>query len=92
MDLKEFRSLTATNLAGKTSLEESVRGLANVDQLICIDSALLHFARLQGIPTLSFWGPTDPASRLRESQFNHDEIHYRRLPCSPCVHVASFWP
>ena len=83
-----FPGLTATNFAGKTSLSESVRGLASCDELICIDSALLHFARLQGLPTLSFWGPTDPASRLRPSEFNRDEIHYRRLPCSPCVHVA----
>jgi ADP-heptose:LPS heptosyltransferase len=65
-----------------------VRGLAEVDELICIDSALLHFARLLGIPTISFWGPTDPASRLRVSEFNRDEIHYHKLPCSPCVHVA----
>jgi len=83
-----FPGLTAVNLAGKTSLSESVRGLAEMDELICIDSALLHFARLLGVPTISFWGPTDPASRLRESEYNRDEIHYRRLPCSPCVHVA----
>jgi ADP-heptose:LPS heptosyltransferase len=62
--------------------------LAEVDELICIDSALLHYARLLGIPTISFWGPTDPASRLRESDVNRDEIHYHKLPCSPCVHVA----
>lgn len=83
-----FPTVTATNYAGKTSLAESVRGLANVDELICIDSALLHFARLLGIPTISFWGPTDPASRLRASEFNRDELHYHKLPCSPCVHVA----
>ncbi|MEO8593009.1 MAG: glycosyltransferase family 9 protein [Candidatus Solibacter sp.] len=83
-----FPGITVVNLAGKTSLSESVRGLADVDELICIDSALLHFARLLGVPTISFWGPTDPASRLRASEFNRDKIHYRRLPCSPCVHVA----
>lgn len=83
-----FPLVTATNYAGRTSLAESVRALAEVDELICIDSALLHFARLLGVPTVSFWGPTDPASRLRESKFNHDEIHYHKLPCSPCVHVA----
>jgi ADP-heptose:LPS heptosyltransferase len=83
-----FPGVVAENYAGKTSLAESVRSLAEVDELICIDSALLHFARLQGIPTISFWGPTDPESRLRVSDFNHDEIHYHKLPCSPCVHVA----
>jgi ADP-heptose:LPS heptosyltransferase len=83
-----FPGVVTANYAGKTSLAESVRGLAEVDELICIDSALLHFARLLGIPTISFWGPTDPASRLRVSDFNRDEIHYHKLPCSPCVHVA----
>ena len=83
-----FPGVITANYAGKTSLSESVRGLAEVDELMCIDSALLHFARLLGIPTISFWGPTDPASRLRISDFNHDEIHYHKLPCSPCVHVA----
>jgi ADP-heptose:LPS heptosyltransferase len=83
-----FPGVVTDNHAGKTSLAESVRGLAEVDELICIDSALLHFARLLGIPTISFWGPTDPASRLRVSDVNRDEIHYHKLPCSPCVHVA----
>ena len=83
-----FPGVVTANHAGKTSLAESVRGLAEVDELMCIDSALLHFARLLGIPTISYWGPTDPASRLRPSELNRDEIHYRKLPCSPCVHVA----
>ena len=83
-----FPGVVTANYAGKTSLAASVRGLGDVDELICIDSALLHYARLLGIPTISFWGPTDPASRLRESDVNHDEIHYHKLPCSPCVHVA----
>ncbi len=83
-----FPGVVTANYAGKTSLAESVRGLGEVDELMCIDSALLHFARLLGVPTISFWGPTDPASRLRVSDFNHDEIHYHKLPCSPCVHVA----
>jgi ADP-heptose:LPS heptosyltransferase len=83
-----FPGIVTTNLAGKTSLGESVRGLAEVDELICIDSALLHYARLLGLPTISYWGPTDPASRLRASEVNRDEVYYRKLPCSPCVHVA----
>lgn len=83
-----FPGIVTANLAGKTSLAESVRGLADVDELICIDSALLHYARLLGIPTISYWGPTDPASRLRSSSVNRDEVHYHKLPCSPCVHVA----
>jgi ADP-heptose:LPS heptosyltransferase len=83
-----FPGVMATNYAGKTSLAESVRGLAGVDELLCIDSALLHFARLLGIPTISFWGPTNPEVLLRVWDSSRDEIHYHRLPGSPCVHVA----
>ena len=90
--LAAFPQVATVNLAGKTSLAESVRKLSEVEELFCIDSALLHFARLQGIPTVSFWGPTDPASRLRESEFNRDQTHYFKLPCSPCVHVAQEAP
>jgi ADP-heptose:LPS heptosyltransferase len=80
------------NLAGKLSLEESVAFLRTVERLFTIDSALLHFARLLRVPTDSFWGPTDPADRLRESGRLEERIHYARLTCSPCVHIASVPP
>lgn len=83
-----FPAVKTVNLAGKTSLTESVRRIARSDELFCIDSALLHFGRLLGIPTVSFWGPTDPNSLLRPWPDARDEVHYTKLPCSPCVHIA----
>jgi len=76
------------NHAGKLSLEGSVRLLASMDALYCIDSAMLHFARLLGVKTVSFWGPTSPESRLKILDSDPDEIRRGDLPCSPCVHVA----
>jgi hypothetical protein len=38
---------------------------------------------------VSYWGPTDPATRLKPSNVALDVIHYRRIACSPCVHIAS---
>jgi len=77
-----------SNHAGKTSLQESVRIVAAMDEVLCIDSALLHFSRLLGRRTVSFWGPTDPRALLRPDSRGLDEIHYVKIPCSPCVHMS----
>jgi len=74
------------NHAGKTKLRESVQIVAAMDEVLCIDSALLHFSRLVGRKTVSFWGPTDPGTLIRPNARSLDEIHYVRIPCSPCVH------
>lgn len=77
------------NFAGKTKLRESVRQLSGVREVLCIDSSLLHFSRLLGLKTTSYWGPTDPRVLARpRSNPALDEIHYVKLPCSPCVHVS----
>lgn len=80
------------NLAGKARLGESVDLLASLDEVMCIDSSPLHFSRLLGIPTTSYWGPTDPSTLLRPSTMAKDTIHFPHLPCSPCVHVAATAP
>ena len=76
------------NWCGKLSLPQSVSLLRSLDALYCIDSSLIHFARLLDVPTFSFWGPTDPKSRLRPDDQNRDEWNYAALSCSPCIHIA----
>ena len=78
--------ISIINQAGKTKLRDSVRIVASMDEVLCIDSALLHFSRLVGRRTVSFWGPTDPGTLVRPNARNLDEIHYVRISCSPCVH------
>jgi ADP-heptose:LPS heptosyltransferase len=80
--------IDAHNHAGETSLSESVRLLGSMDELQCIDSGMLHFARLLGVKTVSYWGPTDPKTRMRPSAASSDTTNYYRLPCSPCVHLT----
>jgi len=87
---ERFRGrVVVRNHAGKTTLRESVRIIAAMDEVLCIDSALLHFSRLLGRRTVSFWGPTDPRTLLRPSSGGLDEVHYVKIPCSPCVHVST---
>lgn len=50
----------ALNLAGKTSLRESVALLSLVDLAIGGDSGPMNIARACGTPTLSIFGPTCP--------------------------------
>jgi ADP-heptose:LPS heptosyltransferase len=80
--------IVVLNHAGKTKLKESVRMLSGMTEVLCIDSALLHFSRLLGLRTVSYWGPTDPRVLARPRARDLDEIHYVKLPCSPCIHVA----
>jgi ADP-heptose:LPS heptosyltransferase len=86
LDVRFSPRVTVINQAGKTKLNESVQIVAAVNEILCIDSALLHFSRLLQRPTVSFWGPTDPSTLMRPSEPSFDEIHYVRIPCSPCVH------
>jgi ADP-heptose:LPS heptosyltransferase len=87
-----FPDISVANRAGKTILIESIQEISRMDELICIDSALMHYSRLMGVPTTSYWGPTDPASRLRPWPGGREEVHYFKLPCSPCVHLANTAP
>ncbi len=74
------------------ALTESVRLICSMDEFWGIDSALIHLSRLLGIATTSFWGPTDPACRLRPIAGLKEVVFYEKIPCSPCVHVASMPP
>jgi ADP-heptose:LPS heptosyltransferase len=74
--------------SGEYTLDRSIRLLATARVALCIDSSLLHLARLLGVPTVSYWGPTDPRTLMRPWPGSLDEVHYRKISCSPCVHLA----
>ena len=83
--------LRTSNQTGRTSIVEVIKILNSTKMLITIDSGILHIARLIGIKTLSYWGPSDPASRLFGS-LARDKIVYKSIPCSPCVHILDRAP
>lgn len=87
-----FPQAVVINSCGRYSVREVLAVLGGMDEFLGIDSALLHIARALGRPTESFWGPTDPATRLRDVDPALDHVHYAKTPCSPCVHVASHSP
>ena len=81
-----------TNLCGELPLEDSLAVLERAHRFVGVDSALLHAARLLRVPSISFWGATDPTTRLRPVSGFEEEIHYRPPICSPCIHVAETPP
>jgi ADP-heptose:LPS heptosyltransferase len=74
------------NLCGRLTVSQSAKVLAGASANYGIDSILLHFARAMGVPSVSVFGPTDPATRLRPMTAT-ERVAFARLPCSPCVHV-----
>ncbi len=76
------------NHCGECALRESIELISRMDALYCVDSSLLHFARLLGVRTVSFWGPTDPRIMLRPDPALQEEANYVKLGCSPCIHIA----
>lgn len=87
-----FKNITFVNSCGKYSLSESLSVLSSSDEYWGIDSSLLHYARFFKIKVVSFWGPTDPKTRLREIPELDEEVYYSKIPCSPCTHITETPP
>jgi ADP-heptose:LPS heptosyltransferase len=77
---------TGHNLCGQLSIAQSARLIEGAAAFYGIDSMLLHFARALAVPSVSVFGPTDPATRLRPLG-TRERVAFARLPCSPCIHV-----
>ena len=89
---RRFQNLELENACGTMTLAESVAHLSGASEFWGIDSGLLHFARIAGLRCVSYWGPTDPATRLRTTWSLDERIHYRKIACSPCVHTSESPP
>ena len=87
-----FVNIEFINLCGKTSLGESLSVLSLSSEFWGVDSALNHYARLFRVKCVSFWGPTDPKSYLRNIPGLQEEVVYCKIPCSPCIHVTETPP
>lgn len=87
-----FPKLKVTNHCGELSLANSIWLLGQCREFWGIDSSLLHFSRLLGLRSVSFWGPTDPQTRLAPIAGLEEEIHYKKILCSPCIHIAGAPP
>lgn len=89
-----FPQMAISNQVGKTTLLESAEKIKAAQAFFTIDSGLNHIARLIGgrVNITSYWGPTDPTTRLAPFPNLNETVIYKKLFCSPCVHVVAKTP
>ncbi|MCC7404810.1 MAG: glycosyltransferase family 9 protein [Bdellovibrionales bacterium] len=73
----------ALNLAGKTSLWESLSLMNSAKVLICNDSGAAHLASCVGLPTVAVFGPTTLDLGYRPWQ-EQAIVVQKDLSCRPC--------
>lgn len=69
-------------LTGKTSLDEAVAVLSEIDFLVSNDMGLAHVAPAVGIKTLVIFGPTNPKTT---QPIGSEIIRRETVGCSPCM-------
>lgn len=80
------------NRCGELSLAASLGCISGAHAFVGIDSALLHAARALKVPSVSFFGPTEPGTLLEPIEGYVEEVYYRPPICSPCLHVTQTPP
>jgi lipopolysaccharide heptosyltransferase II len=77
-------------LTGETDIDELQAVLARCDLVISGDSGPLHMAVALGRPTVSIYGPTDPAIYGPTPKSGQHAVVIRRgLACSPCYNLLA---
>jgi heptosyltransferase II len=71
------------NLAGVTSLEETVYLISQCRLFVSNDSGLMHVAGALNIPTVAIFGSTNPATTSPPGE--KTILVRKEAPCSPCL-------
>jgi heptosyltransferase II len=72
------------NLAGKTTIEELVTKISNLDLFITADSGPMHLAASFQIPTVAIFGPTN-VNETSQWKLEKSIIVKNNLECQPCM-------
>ncbi|MBQ0160218.1 MAG: glycosyltransferase family 9 protein [Bacteroidales bacterium] len=93
------------SLAGKHPFEKELDIISQLDLMVSMDSANMHFASCLGVPVVSIWGATHPSRgfygwrqnpnwAIQDNTFNCRPCSkYGNKPCSkgnyPCLHAIT---
>ncbi|MDR1675628.1 MAG: glycosyltransferase family 9 protein [Tannerella sp.] len=72
------------SVAGRYSLDQELALISQLDVLICMDSANMHFASLVGTKVISIWGATHPHAGFYGYRQLPELAIQTALPCRPC--------
>ena len=72
------------SVVGKYRLDQELALISQLDLLICMDSANMHFASVVGTKVLSVWGATHPYAGFYGYHQNADNVIQLDLSCRPC--------
>ena len=78
------RYMHTQNLAGKYSLDQELALIGQLDVLVSMDSANMHFASLVDTKVISIWGATHPYAGFYGYRQSPDLAIQTDLPCRPC--------
>ncbi len=73
----------AVDAGGRTDLVGLAGALAATDVLVTNDTGPMHLAATVGTPTVTLWGPSDPAE-VRPVGARDVRVSGSPLPCKPC--------
>ncbi len=80
----EKRFKNTISLASKLSLEDELKVISNLDVLVSMDSANMHFASPVNTSVVSIWGATHPYAGFYGWNQNPKFALQINLPCRPC--------
>lgn len=72
------------SIARKYSIANELIVISNLDVLLCMDSANMHFASLVNTPVISLWGATHPFAGFYGWKQNQENAVQVDLYCRPC--------
>lgn len=71
-------------VAGKYTFDEELRIISELDLMVCMDSANMHFASAMGVPVISIWGATHPFLGFYGWGQDLDNAVMAPAECRPC--------
>ena len=84
MDQWAYEHERVISVVGKYTLDQELALISQLDLLICMDSANMHFASLVGTRVLSIWGATHPYAGFYGYHQDPADCVQTNLPCRPC--------